>query len=233
MTVVDTVVRVVTPEGISFDLHPAGPLPRLAAFLLDALLAGSVVIVLWILAYLVGLGGVWVFLLLSFVVMWFYMVIFEMAAGGRTPGKRTLGLQVVQRDGTPPRFGSSLLRNLLRFADYFCGLGLLVPLFSDGFRRIGDLAAGTLVIYVPAQQRYWKNEAIPEAARPRPPERLLDDAASRALVEFARRRGTLGPSLRRELAEHALPLYLLEPERVEDAEATLVSIAAWCSGFRG
>lgn len=228
---VDTVVRVVTPEGISFDLHPAGPLPRLAAFLLDTLIGAIALIAVLVVAQALGMNSIWIELLAAFTTTWFYMVAFEMLNGGKTPGKGALGLQVVQRDGTPPRFGSSILRNLLRVADYFLGLGVVVPLFVHGFRRLGDLAAGTLVIYVPGQLRPWSARHF-QGVQPKAPERILDTDASLAVIEFARRRSTLGPALRRELSELALPLYVLDPGETKDAETTLVSIGAWCSGIR-
>ncbi len=229
---VDTLLRVVTPEGISFDLHPAGPLPRLAAYLLDTFFQFLILIAMAFPAEAVGLTGPWIFSLLGFALMWFYMVFFEVLLGGRTPGKRIVGLQVVQRDGTPPTFGMSLLRNLLRFADFFAALGLLVPLLVPGFRRLGDLVAGTLVIYAPEQVSNRRGRNAFDSVSPTPPQRILDSDASLAVMEFARRMDRFGPGLRKELAELALPVYVLDPEHEKDAEPTLVSIAAWCAGVR-
>ena len=78
-----------------------------------------------------------------------YPIWFEVKRDGATPGKRVMGIRVVQRNGAPVGWGPSVLRNLLRTADFLpvgYGFGLLSILFSGSFRRLGDLAAGTVVI---------------------------------------------------------------------------------------
>ncbi|MGV8435388.1 RDD family protein, partial [Pseudomonas aeruginosa] len=87
-----------------------------------------------------GLG-----LLLTFVMTWWYMVLFEVLNQGRSPGKQMMGLRVVHDDGTPVGWAASLLRNLLRFADilpFGYALGLLCCLNHPAFKRLGDIAAG-------------------------------------------------------------------------------------------
>ncbi len=79
-----------------------------------------------------------------------YQPLLEVLQRGRTPGKRIAGLRIVAQDGGIPGTGALLLRNLFRIIDslpMFYGLGLLVMLFSARPLRIGDMAAGTLVIY--------------------------------------------------------------------------------------
>jgi uncharacterized RDD family membrane protein YckC len=230
--VIDSIARVVTPEGNYFDLYPAGLISRLLALLLDTLLQSLILLVAGIAVFALGVKGDWELALLGFADVWFYMVAFEVLADGRTPGKRALGLQVVCRDGTAPSVGASLLRNLLRFADYLCLLGVFVPLLMPGFRRIGDLAAGTYVIYLPKQANRWSSSEPASALPSRPPERVLDREAIDVAQEFAHRHESLGPKLRRELAEQALPIYVLEPERVRDPEETLLAVARWCAGRR-
>jgi uncharacterized RDD family membrane protein YckC len=107
----------------------------------------------------VGFG---VIMVLTFVVQWGYFLLFEWLWHGQTPGKRALGIRVMDLEGTSISFGQAAVRNVLRVAD---GLPLLVPdvvpvMYGVGFlvaasnpeqRRLGDLAAGTLVVCVETQ----------------------------------------------------------------------------------
>ncbi|MDP8988275.1 MAG: RDD family protein [Actinomycetota bacterium] len=84
-----------------------------------------------------------------FLVLFGYDVLFEVAAGGRTPGKRWTGIRVVDRAGGPVRFVPSVIRNLLRLIDILPGfylVGAIAVVVSARNQRLGDLAAGTLVI---------------------------------------------------------------------------------------
>jgi uncharacterized RDD family membrane protein YckC len=79
----------------------------------------------------------------------FYFVVFETVWRGRSPGKRLLGLGVVSEDGLPVSFGASLVRNLLRSADILPSsytTGLVTMLVSKRTQRLGDIAAGTVVV---------------------------------------------------------------------------------------
>ena len=148
----DTRLRVETPEGVDLLLSPAGPLVRSRAFVVDLALRGALALAGFALLGKFGKLGVGFGLILLFLLNWWYMVLFEVLNQGCTPGKRLLGLCVVHEDGTPVGWGASLLRNLLRFVDmlplgYCCGL--LASLASPRFQRLGDLAAGTLVIHRP------------------------------------------------------------------------------------
>ena len=89
-------------------------------------------------------------LLLMFVLEWFYPVIGEVYFRGASPGKHLLGLRVVHDNGTPVGFSASMIRNLLRFVDFLPALyafGLLSMFASTSFKRLGDWAAGTVVVY--------------------------------------------------------------------------------------
>ncbi len=91
-------------------------------------------------------------LLTGLVVLWGYPTVFELTWNGQTPGKRALALRVVRRDGGVIGLPASLVRNLLRVADWlpgFGGLGLVTALLDPHGRRIGDIAAGTLVVHEP------------------------------------------------------------------------------------
>ena len=89
-------------------------------------------------------------LLATFLLSWFYPVFFEVWWNGQTPGKRATDLKVVCDDGTPVSFSKSIVRNFLRAADMLptgYAVGLICCLIDPSFRRLGDLAAGTLVVY--------------------------------------------------------------------------------------
>jgi len=150
--------RIATPEGVELELVLAGLASRFIAELFDALILGAVLVAMVVLAALAGggagalilvvaLGG---FLLITVV----YHVAFEVLARGRTPGKRWAGLRVVLEGGGPVDLRASLVRNLIRLIE---GLALLyVPaiiavLATRRNQRLGDLAAGTLVIREPGR----------------------------------------------------------------------------------
>lgn len=94
--------------------------------------------------WLAAFGGVVVFVL-----FWGYYIVFEVTTNGQSLGKRVLGLRVIKEGGYPVTFADSAIRNLVRIVDFlpFCyGVGLLSMLINRDWRRLGDLAAGTLVI---------------------------------------------------------------------------------------
>lgn len=103
------------------------------------------------------------FLLLQLAAEWSYFVLFDMVSGGRSLGKRVAGLRVVRDGGLPITFGASAIRNLLRIVDYLPTsylVGLTSIVVSPEGKRLGDLAAGTLVVRLD---------------RPAPAPPLLDD----------------------------------------------------------
>lgn len=154
----DTVTRVETPEHFSFTFELAGPMRRMAAYGIDLVVRGLILLlVVWV-AALAGFLGMFnvdglatgVLLLLAFVLEWGYFVVLELAWDGRSVGKRVLRLRVVSADGRPLGVGSVLLRNLLRAADFLpsaYALGLFVMASDAKFRRLGDWVAGTLVVF--------------------------------------------------------------------------------------
>lgn len=210
---VDTRYRVETPEGIELVLRPAGLVVRSLAFAADLLVRGLLLgIVLLALSTLehvgIGLGAI-----VLFVVNWCYMVLFEVLNQGRSPGKLLMGLRVTLDDGTPIGWSASLIRNLLRFVDmlpfgYF--LGAVSCLQHPAFKRLGDLAAGTLVVYEdPPPTRPHLPDAPPCTAPFN-----LDLAEQRALLSFAERQGGLSPERAQELAN-----LLAEPLQVAPGQA--------------
>ena len=146
----DTARRIATPEGIELELRLAGPVPRAAAWALDIVLRLAILGVLAIaLGALGGFGG-GIFLIIWFVLEWLFPAWCEVNWGGATPGKKALGLVVLHDDGTPILWPAALARNLLRaidFLPFLYGFGFLAMLMNRDFKRLGDLAAGTIVTY--------------------------------------------------------------------------------------
>lgn len=227
---VDTTWHIETPEGIDVVLHLAGPLPRLLAWLLDLLIRGGVLLVCAIVLALLGTTGSGLLLILFFGLEWLYPVVFEVLHDGRTPGKGVLGLQVLCSDGTPVDWTSSAIRNLLRAADFLPVLNLaaLISMLMAGqFRRLGDLAAGTVVVYA----KRPRAGAPITGAEPTPPPIPLQLEEQRAIISFARRSAELSRERQQELASVAWPVLGREAPPAERVNV-LRSIAAWLLGGR-
>ena len=224
----DTTRRVATPEGIELTLRLAGPVPRALAWAIDFLLRAAVVMVIWVVAVRFGAAGRGVVLIAAFFIEWLLPALFEARWGGQTPGKRLLGIAVLNDDGTPVRWPAALTRNLLRAADFlplFYGVGLLAMLANRDFKRLGDLAAGTVVAYHAREAEAARK--IPEAPALAPPVSLdLDE--QRAVLELAERSATLTPERFQELAE--LPAPLVGHAEREAAAARMLGIANYLAG---
>lgn len=212
----DTRYQVETPEGIDLPLRPAGLMVRALAFSIDLVLRGLILGLLFIVLAMLGKLGAGLGSLLIFGVSWWYMVLFEVLNQGRSPGKQWMGLRVVQDDGTPIGWSASLLRNLLRFVDllpfgYF--LGAISCLQHPSFKRLGDIAAGTLVIY--REQPLTRPQLPP--AQPRRPAFTLTLIEQRAILGFAERQAELSDARVSELASIlAQPLQVPAPQAVTE-----------------
>lgn len=232
----DTLISADTPEGLRFDLHPAGLYARTKAYMIDTLIqaVGLVGIILIGTMATAGGMGTWLSLLLFFVLQWFYFTLFEALNRGQTPGKALANIQVIQSDGTPLTFGSALLRNLIRAIDgswQLFPLGLPFLLFTRRFQRLGDFAAGSLVIYTPAGLRLAGRAAVqPRAGVPLAPPFNLDHDTSRAILSFSQRAATFSRERGEDLAKTLLgKLGLPVPNNPLEA---VHGLAAWISGQR-
>ncbi|CAM5509430.1 hypothetical protein MAUB1S_08506 [Mycolicibacterium aubagnense] len=173
----------ITPEGVDLGVTLADAGTRAGAFLLDAFFIAIAGILITIVAVF-GLGGLGfdssepiavIWIVLVFFLRNAYFLIFEAGRGGRTPGKRIMGLRVASRDGSGLAIDQVIARNLMREIEVFLPLSMLsaragtgiadtltsvfgmtwalifalFPLFNRDCMRIGDLLAGTWVIEVP------------------------------------------------------------------------------------
>ncbi|MCP4540813.1 MAG: RDD family protein [Chloroflexi bacterium] len=154
-----------TPENVAFDYKVAGIGSRFLAALVDTLL----ILVLQLVVYgtllllansLLGNLQDWetsqvtwlfaVFGLIAFAFLWGYYVFFEALWNGQSPGKRRANLRVIRSDGTPITLTESLIRNLVRLVDFlpaYYGVGVVTMFADEQTRRLGDMAAGTLVVH--------------------------------------------------------------------------------------
>jgi len=204
----DTVRTIETPEGVSIRLRLAGPVPRALAWLLDFCIRFIVWLVTLTILEEVGnlqedatqIAGAFLFFLFE----WFYPVLYEVLAHGATPGKKALGLTVLQDDGVPVGWSASVTRNLLRFVDFLPVLyafGLYSMFLNRDFKRLGDIVAKTIVVH---QDRPTSMQKLPQgSASPLPV--WLSSSEQQLIVTFATRVPRMAPDRAQELAQ------ILEP----------------------
>lgn len=195
----DTAYRVEIPGGIELEAQIAGPVPRFLAFGLDLLIRSVLMLVLSMALIPFGEAGGGFILIAFFVIEWFYPVIFEVFRKGQTPGKKALGISVVLDDLTPVTFGSSVIRNLLRVADFLPMMyltGLITMVMNQRFQRLGDMAAGTLVI----STRETARAAAPDDITPLAPSVQLSRNEQTAIINFLQRSPKLSDARKNELA---------------------------------
>lgn len=190
------------------------------AWLIDLILRIVIYLVTGLLLRLLGGFGAGLMLIILFFIEWFYPVVFEVH-NGMTPGKRSMGIKVVHDDGTPVAWSSSLLRNLIRSVDFFPFfniIGFITMLMNSQFKRLGDLAAGTVVIYAKDGGHKFSIPDYPSQPPPLP----LKLEEQRLILDFCERAGNLSTSRRHELAT-----ILTEYTEADPPENGLLSYGNW------
>ena len=227
----DTIVTAETPEGILLELRPAGLPARCYAFLIDLLVRLAILYAFEIAAIAAGGIGVALNIILIFALEWFYPVIFELSRWGATPGKRSLGLRVVMDNGLPITPAASLTRNLLRVADFmpflytFAAVSMLLRRDS---KRLGDLAAATLVVYQPKPAaRIPLGQIAPLA-----PAITLTPRDQAALIALAARATRLTEARVDELAALAAPVSADAGQSGPTVTRRVLGVAQWYLGRR-
>ena len=210
-------ITIATPEGVDLDLALAGIGSRFVAGLFDSLIKTAIVV-----ALAAGLGalgtatdldtgaglgddsvawiGIALFGLVAFALFFGYDIAFEVLASGRTPGKRWTGLRVVRSGGQPVSLLPSVVRNLLRLVDgiLLYAVGMICMLATDRNQRLGDLAAGTIVI----RERSGRRHAWTAVPAPAPDPALATwDVSAVSVDEVATVRRFL--ERRHDLTDHA------------------------------
>ncbi|MCL1884690.1 MAG: RDD family protein [Defluviitaleaceae bacterium] len=150
---------IITPSNIEVEYRLAGAGSRFAAYIIDfaiqiLLIVTFAVIALWFFDRIIfdntdsspsgmALGA---FLVFSFVVQFGYFIFCELTMMGQSIGKKIFALRVIRENGQPLGFSQSLVRGLLRASLDMMYVGLFIILFSKNHKRLGDMAAGTIVI---------------------------------------------------------------------------------------
>jgi uncharacterized RDD family membrane protein YckC len=226
----DTRIEIVTPENIAFQYCVAGPFRRLPAYLIDVVIRILCVVGGFLLFDIVfgSVGmlalGVGMGLILWFALSWFYGGVFETFWNGQTPGKRIMRIRVVSVDGQPINGVQAVLRNFLLIVDSLPMFGfpdLYLPLFQVGliaamtnrrFQRLGDMAAGTMVVveegYGLRGLAHLGDPEIVQLAAQIPPNFQTNRSLARAISAYVERRGVFSWGRRIEVAR-----YVAEPLR--------------------
>jgi len=228
----DEVVEVSTPEHVAFQFRLGGLGSRFIALAVDLLVQVVMIVVVYAALFIVGiglstlvdvvaggktaLGAVIANVLLAlaiisfFLIQWGYFVFFEVRRGGQTPGKRLMHLRVVRDEGQPVRFFDSVIRNILRIVDALPGtqmVGVISILANRRNKRIGDLAAGTIVV---------REASLPAPARAASAGAIESDDAA-LIAEFLRRREQMSSAGRIETARALAKLVGVEEDGDEAA----------------
>jgi len=217
----DRDIDIRTPESIEFNYELAGLGSRFLALVVDQVI--QIAVLLGIFFAIVAaasrlsegravaasaeaekIGGailVALVVIVVFTILFGYFIAFEALWNGQTPGKKLLGIRVVRDGGYPVDFGAALIRNLIRVGEFALGYYLLAALstvLSPENKRLGDYAAGTIVVRDAKLGLARRRDALT------PPEyapTLYLSGEERALIKrFLERRDVLDPSKRRELA---------------------------------
>ena len=226
----DTRYRVEIPGGIHLEAQVVGPIPRSFAFLIDKVIQAIAILAMSIAAIPLNLGGIGggFLLIFLFAVEWLYPVLFELLMRGQTPGKKVMGIAVVNDDLSPVTLGTSLIRNLLRTVDFLPLLylgGVITMLSNRRFQRLGDLAAGTLVI---SSARAAQTAAVVDV-QPLAPAIQLSRSEQTTLVEFLQRSSQISQPRQQELASI---LEGITHDKGEDGVDRLRRYGAWYLGMR-
>jgi len=168
-----------TPENIRFGYDVADIGSRFLAILIDSLIQGVLYILLTIAAAFtasrltaVALPTVVndilaiLFVLTLFLIQFGYFLFLEIVMAGQTPGKRLFNLRVVKDNGYPLSPLDSIVRNIVRIIDFFpfaYGIGLITMFLNRRAKRLGDFAAGTIVVKMRNQVRLTDITVAPRA----------------------------------------------------------------------
>lgn len=242
-----------SPEKVIINLNLAGFASRFAAQIIDYFIMFFI-----LLALLMGIGVIFAFidipdsaafiadnpliaipiiLIFQFLLLNGYFVIFELAWNGQTPGKRLMKLRVVRDGGAPVTFASVLIRNLMRIVDLLptaYAIGIITILLSKKNQRLGDMAAGTLVIRdeadnVPIAMNLELKE-LPWTGKARLYVHQISESEYGTLKQFLIRRPGMNPDEAAGIIEKLTTFFALklgvETEEIEDKVEFLEQVAA-------
>jgi len=175
--------------------------------------------------------GIAFWLILLFALEWLYPVVFELTPSGATPGKRAFGLRVVMDNGLPVTAAASVARNLLRAADFLpfgYGFAIVSMLLRRDCKRLGDIAAATIVMHQP---RALSRPALRDVA-PIAPATLLAPEDQAAVIALAARAPSLTAERLDELASIAATVSGDAGRSGPDVTRRVLGVAQWLMGRR-
>ena len=229
---IDATVRLITPERVVFTYPLAGPCRRGLAYGIDlvciVLLIGFSLALAFVLTWghAAGLG---LGFTLIFGLIWGYGAVCEGVFNGQTIGKRLIGVRVMTTQGIPITGAQAAIRNLVGTVDgplpFLYIPGLVSMILTRRFQRMGDLAAGTMVVIeeIRGEGSIMRvaDETVAELLTHLPARVAAGPAQSKALADYVKHRGRFSPSRREEIARHlARPLrkrHALPPTATSDA----------------
>lgn len=240
-----------TPENVTFTFEIAGITSRALAWSIDIVIVAMLVFVIaWatsVLSFVAGGLATALFFVGAFVLMWWFTAVTEWWLGGQTLGKKAIGLRTIQSSGLRLTFMQAVIRNLVRIVDLLPALylvGGVAALLDPHGRRLGDMAAGTLVVrerrapmpsrIVPASERYNTFIADPMVVHA---SRRITAPERDAMVRLSMRREELPLAVRHSLftrlARHLearlgvpRPAYFSEEKYVLNLTATMLTSTA-------
>ena len=228
-----------TPENVDLHLEIAGLGNRLLAQLVDGLItlltAFAIVMAALITGYLISnlpidaqtktiwygvLAMISVFII--FIQVNCYFIVFEALWQGQTPGKKVAEIRVIEANGQPIGWAGAIIRNLIRMIDQILFLGLLIMLFDKNERRLGDMAAGTIVIREHKPDISTTQLLLASSAATNPANLLdigrVSPAEYDLIVDFLKRRKSLAKAYR-PLVAQKLAKYFHEKLGSTDSES--------------
>ena len=170
----EEVLIIETPEQTEISLVVADLGSRFVGLFVDLMLLSLVVLAIGIIAScggfsLGGEGGGFVMAVVSaflFLLFFLYFILFEMLWDGQTPGKRMAGIRTIQDSGRGLQWPAAILRNIVRVVELALPILMIVPFFTEGRRRVGDMLAGTYVVRVIKEAQPKENSGFLRPAEP-------------------------------------------------------------------
>jgi uncharacterized RDD family membrane protein YckC len=206
---------------------------RSCAFVIDGIIRFAAIYAVGIAMAFAGGFGVAIWFIFVFGLEWFYPVVFELKPAAATPGKRVFGLRVVMDNGLPVTTAASVTRNLLRTADFLpfgYGFAIVSMLLRRDCKRLGDIAAGTIVVHQPGAER---NALIRlTSVEPVVPVISLSREDQAALIALAARAPNLTPERVDELAALAAVVSGDAGRTGPDVTRRVLGVAHWALGRR-
>ena len=238
---IDTLQSVELGDGVEILLRVAGPYVRSMALIIDYLIILGILILLGIATSFISVGANeniadGIMMISLFLLSWGYFAFFEGGKRSATPGKRSMGIRVIDRSGNAASRGQVFVRNILRYVDMLpgvptgaagifiggYGVGLTTCFLSKKFQRVGDFVANTVVVYDKPVD--LMKASIPPALKKLAPPIALTREEQAAIVSFRERAGLWSEARRVELADHAAAITNAQGQL---GKTRLLEIAHW------